>query len=259
MERTCAADGCGKKVLARGLCSAHYYRAKRQGNIDEVAPNPSGACEQCGGQIVGRRWGAQFCSTDCKQAFMDAKSRRETHERHIRRVTRCGWCLDPMPVSKRDDARFCSTTCNTSWHNHQKATIQKRATEAARKPCPVCGSRIPPSRARSAVYCSKTCKDSADLSVSPKAQRLRAGENLRYLYGLSLDEYEAMLENQGRLCAICRTDQWGPKGPQVDHCHTNGHVRGILCTSCNNGLGRFRDDTDRLRSAIAYLESTMRE
>lgn len=40
----------------------------------------------------------------------------------------------------------------------------------------------------------------------------------------------------------------------VDHCHENGHVRGLLCSSCNTAIGLLRDDPAILRSAIAYLE-----
>jgi len=79
----------------------------------------------------------------------------------------------------------------------------------------------------------------------------------QYLYGVSPEQYAAMLEAQGGQCAICDSDQWPGKGnsPHVDHEHATGKVRGLLCTNCNNGLGNFGDDPARLRAAADYLEA----
>jgi hypothetical protein len=77
---------------------------------------------------------------------------------------------------------------------------------------------------------------------------------LRLAYGLSLAEYDRLLEWQGGGCAICG----GTSGRRlhVDHDHKNPRqVRGLLCNGCNNGLGRFRDDPELLRMAIGYLEA----
>ena len=89
--------------------------------------------------------------------------------------------------------------------------------------------------------------------------RIRAPEYMRfYQYGITKDAFTALLATQGGVCAICGTTEWGgKKGPQVDHCHKTGRVRGVLCTSCNNGLGRFADDPTRLRRAADYLEKVI--
>lgn len=76
-------------------------------------------------------------------------------------------------------------------------------------------------------------------------------------YGITEQQYEAMLEAQGRRCAICRTDQPGGNGGRtfhVDHDHETGAVRALLCSGCNSGLARFGDDPALLRAAAAYLE-----
>ena len=67
------------------------------------------------------------------------------------------------------------------------------------------------------------------------------------------DEYEAMLEAQGGVCAICKEK---PKGSRlsVDHVHGTDQVRGLLCNLCNPALGLFKDNPDRLKRAIEYLE-----
>ena len=80
---------------------------------------------------------------------------------------------------------------------------------------------------------------------------------LRVNYDLSPEEFEMMLTRQNFACSICLT-RFDPDVrnlvPCVDHSHTNGQVRALLCSPCNLGLGHFRDDPERLRSAISYLE-----
>lgn len=76
-------------------------------------------------------------------------------------------------------------------------------------------------------------------------------------YGLSVREYEALLAAQGGRCAICRTDEPTPTRGRaawrVDHDHSTGQVRGLLCNNCNSGLGMLGDSPERLSSALAYL------
>ena len=80
--------------------------------------------------------------------------------------------------------------------------------------------------------------------------------------GITVDDYKAMLKEQGGRCAICRTSN--PNGLRkgqkkvfsVDHCHTTGAVRGLLCSSCNTGLGCLGDDLYGILSALTYLHKT---
>jgi hypothetical protein len=76
-------------------------------------------------------------------------------------------------------------------------------------------------------------------------------------YGLTVAEYVALADSQGGICAICkRAPHGGRRGAlHVDHDHKTGHVRGLLCDACNNGIGRFRDDPDLVRAALVYLEA----
>lgn len=99
----------------------------------------------------------------------------------------------------------------------------------------------------------------ADHPPQPRNERLQS--YVKKKYGISALQYRRLCERQKYKCAICRTqlpkiDLYtdGPKRElHVDHCHTTGKVRGLLCTLCNTGLGMFKDDTERLQSAIAYL------
>lgn len=56
---------------------------------------------------------------------------------------------------------------------------------------------------------------------------------------------------QSGKCLICNEI---PKRLVVDHCHTSGKVRGLLCDHCNTGLGRFKDSPELLMAAIRYLK-----
>ena len=89
----------------------------------------------------------------------------------------------------------------------------------------------------------------------PRSYGQRREAVLSREYGMSLSDYRRMEESQGGLCAICGEPEPGKFGNlHVDHCHETGEVRGLLCASCNLGLGKFRDRPDLLIAASAYLE-----
>lgn len=78
---------------------------------------------------------------------------------------------------------------------------------------------------------------------------------IRRTYGISLAEYDAMLEKQGGGCAICgKTVDVGGRRLPIDHCHETAKVRGILCSHCNQGIGHFFDSPDLLMQAATYLK-----
>jgi hypothetical protein len=75
-------------------------------------------------------------------------------------------------------------------------------------------------------------------------------------YGLTEDTYNSMLKQQHGKCAICGTTEPGGYGNRlhIDHNHETGEVRGLLCNSCNNGLGRFKHKPNILLRAMTYLQ-----
>lgn len=85
-----------------------------------------------------------------------------------------------------------------------------------------------------------------------RRERVGKSEHLRRTYGLTEDEYDALLASQDSRCAVCRRES---DRLVVDHCHDSGRVRGILCGQCNLALGLVRDDPEVLAGLIAYLES----
>jgi Recombination endonuclease VII len=76
---------------------------------------------------------------------------------------------------------------------------------------------------------------------------------VEHRYGLGPGEYEALLAQQNGACAICKKLPAGKKRLAVDHDHTDKRVRGLLCNNCNNGLGRFKDDSTIIESALRYV------
>jgi hypothetical protein len=84
--------------------------------------------------------------------------------------------------------------------------------------------------------------------------------NLKKYYGIDESIFTGMYNKQGGLCAICKHPVRNPfvslnGGKQaVDHCHTSGKVREILCYTCNVGLGSFQDSPELLRDAAKYIE-----
>lgn len=73
---------------------------------------------------------------------------------------------------------------------------------------------------------------------------------LKRKYGLTRDQYETLLDQHGRACAICG----GKNRLHVDHSHEDGHVRGILCGICNPALGLLGDNIQGLERALRYLQ-----
>ncbi len=87
-------------------------------------------------------------------------------------------------------------------------------------------------------------------SNSEFRERRRAQRTMAY--GLTADDYERMLIEQGGVCAICRRKS--DRRLCIDHCHATQKVRGLLCHRCNTALGLLDDDWDRLRAAMAYVD-----
>ena len=85
--------------------------------------------------------------------------------------------------------------------------------------------------------------------------------HLKRNYGIDLAEYNELLAKQGGVCAICSNAevvQIGrrPTSLSVDHCHETGRIRGLLCSTCNKGIGCLGDTPEGLELALNYLKGT---
>ena len=95
--------------------------------------------------------------------------------------------------------------------------------------------------------------------TSEKYLRTRINSHLKRTYGITYVEYQELLDAQGGVCKICKTLKPRKSATDltplfVDHNHTTGKVRGLLCSKCNSGLGMFEDNIDYFVEAINYIK-----
>ena len=145
------------------------------------------------------------------------------------------------------------------------------------KKCTKCGKTKPLSkfskRAQSQdgyqLWCKKCTKEYRREYYSANAEQAKVHNKSQYkrnpiiarrsflkrAYGLTLADYDVMLEAQGNRCVICgKTPEEEGERLSVDHDHETGRVRGLLCDDCNRAIGMLGESTQRLRSAANYLE-----
>lgn len=115
--------------------------------------------------------------------------------------------------------------------------------------CHVCSKQF---EGRKKKYCTQTCNDRAS--------------NLKRRYGITSDEVISIYKKQSGRCGICDVPidihELGftrHTPANVDHLHGSTHVRGLLCSECNKGLGMFKDNRKLLRGAIEYLTRTYKK
>ena len=107
-------------------------------------------------------------------------------------------------------------------------------------------------------YC-KICRTAKNAERRKKNPELYADierrSKFKRIYGITIDDYYDMLKMQNNGCGICGAIKPSNRTGffSIDHCHTSGKVRGLLCTKCNRGLGLFNDSPQRLQSAVSYL------
>lgn len=86
-----------------------------------------------------------------------------------------------------------------------------------------------------------------------KRERWARAAWLRRRYGITIEEYDALLEAQGGVCAACGGVDQNGRRLAVDHDHATGAVRGLLCDFCNRAVGLVRDDAALAEQLASYL------
>lgn len=128
------------------------------------------------------------------------------------------------------------------------------------KPCVDCKSEGITTKRKPATTRSGTQVPGGRCVTHHRARRSKTRDTawerrLMATYGITPEQYCAIYEFQGGCCYICRRAKGtGPKKLSVDHCHTTGYVRGLLCSPCNRDvLGHLRDDPEALDRGSEYL------
>jgi endogenous inhibitor of DNA gyrase (YacG/DUF329 family) len=152
---------------------------------------------------------------------------------------------------------FCSEGCKSRHYDRLRTADGRREVEHV---CDHCGQQFHARRGRK--FCSYSCSalakwasSSYEFPTGPDHPNWRGGSlasRRRRDYGIEPEQYEALLVAQNSVCAICKNNRSArPLG--VDHNHTTGAVRGLLCGPCNAGLGLFGDNPGWLLAAVSYL------
>ena len=119
-----------------------------------------------------------------------------------------------------------------------------------RKPCRRCGG---PKEAGPSRQLCDSCL-SVPFRERTQQRKHERVSRLRKLYGITEEDYQEQLRIQIGECSICRHRPKTGEVLDVDHCHSTGRNRGLLCRRCNLGLSKFRDNPRIMRRAAQYLE-----
>src|SRR5258708_8395225 len=151
--------------------------------------------------------------------------------------------------------------CQTCWREYQRERWHGLLPVPELRACVTCGHEFRPrkndDRDNPAKCCSVACNvKHQNLIRTPEQIRTW---RLRTAYGISLSDYDRMLEAQDGGCAVCGDPgELSARGVlHVDHCHQTGRIRGLLCSNCNRAMGQFPDDPVLLRRAASYIEEAL--
>lgn len=229
---TCSACPA-EKIYARGLCSACYWRFKRNGTTARKNVVNQGRCSVSDCDRVA------FSKNLCCMHYQKAENPLKTIWKQLR-----SRCQGGYPEAWDNFDVFVQQIGKRPSRLHQ-----------FRRPDPTKAWSL-----ENMVWREPLVTGRETRTREQKAEYAKTWD-LRKKYGITPAIYQDMWKAQGGVCAICKKAETRrhrttgrPLDLVVDHCHRTGDVRGLLCSNCNGGLGSFDDDLDRLRAAIAYLE-----
>lgn len=119
--------------------------------------------------------------------------------------------------------------------------------------CPGCGRRSLPTGRPRCEQCIVELQI-ANGELGPEAGIIAVTKHRAGVPGITVEQFAAMAAEQKNACAICGVVPTSIADLRIDHNHATGEVRGLLCGTCNTGLGLMRDSPDVLDAALAYLE-----
>ncbi|CAB4217019.1 Recombination endonuclease VII [uncultured Caudovirales phage] len=216
----CIVIGCENEIVAKGMCDMHYRRFKRHGNLEQTRPADWGSREK---HPLYSSWAWLRRS---KKDYLCIEWQKD----FWKFVQDVGDRPENSKLVRIDLEKDLSPT-NFMWKENLLTTKGD-------------GGRNAYQRAHRLV--NPDCYKNIELKKS---------------FGITLEEYRKKQEEQSNVCAICGNPEVDVdkkagrvRGLAVDHNHTTGQVRGLLCRGCNQGIGNFQEDLQRLKNAVSYLE-----
>ncbi len=215
----CLVIGCTREVVAKGLCDTHYRRNKRHGTTEQTRPKDWGSREKH--PLYGTwSWFKRSYKTGLSEEWLDFwKFLFDIGDRPENSVLK--------PVDKNKPL----SKTNFMWVKKVLTTKSDGGKNAYHR---------------------------AHRIMNPDSYR---NSDLKKSFGITLNEYNQKLKEQYGHCAICGKEETKVdnrtklvRNLAVDHNHSTNEVRGLLCMGCNQGIGNFKEDTQRLKNAVQYLE-----
>lgn len=220
----CNIEECDKPVHAKGLCQPHYRKElRRTRGLQKPGPKPDPG-----------KWRSRYNPDNPHRSRP-----RKAAKTHCKRGHEYTPDNTLVMSNNRRGCKTCQRDRAAIW---REVNLIKTGNFNAQKSHCVNGHPFDEENTFYSKKGSRVCKECARRNAY--IMRIKK-------YGLTVEQFEQMVEQQGDQCAICRRTFTAE--PHIDHDHVTGQVRALLCTTCNTGLGAFLDNPDLLQAAIDYL------
>ena len=169
---------------------------------------------------------------------------REYHKKWRADKEQRGLCISCGRTPQKATSKLCAPCTQKSIDNRARLSIARRAEGY----CSQCLTKKPSGNFRLCDLCRKQKRKTGAARLLYRVSQ----------YGLTIEDYEKLLIKQDNKCAICKSAPCGRWNQlDVDHCHTTGNVRGLLCHKCNRALGLLGDDLKLVVRAASYLRNAV--
>ena len=208
-------------------------------------------CEDCGATFTPGSTRQKRCEDCQRETTLRLKREDEARRRRDARIPwNCADCGAELPDPAGSGRR--SPRCDPCREIHKKAQDREHSKKWSENP----GRRAYDAEWRKNNSERVRASQQKYNDANPDRDRFY---RLRILYGLTQDQFDAMLAEQGGVCALCGNPP-ATEGAKttlvlhVDHDHVTNRVRQLLCHTCNQGIGLLCDDPALLRKAADYIE-----
>lgn len=285
-------DGCDNKVYAKGWCSGHYSRFIRTGSAGPVSlkrhsAKKKGLCCHPSGECLNKEYSGGLCSMHYNRVLSKgdigpAHQIKRKWAGVVCKVVNCHSPVKTMGYCGMHYLRFLTHgEAGTAEPLQEKQPEQCEVQGCSRKArtkrmCDMHYQRFlksgTPGKAEALALHRKfapwnedekrctVCKTVKSLDDFQRQNRASDGRqsccracirilNFCHKHGFDENQVREILNKQSH-CQICAKEE----DLVIDHCHATNRIRGILCRTCNTGLGQFFDNTERLKNAIKYID-----